>query len=124
MSHTDDQEESNDLRTSILKDVFHNLDENDAVALVGILFEYRILISKKFSTLIKQHNTTFTLEPLEPSEAASIVANLFGQDCDRVFLAFQERWHDLRKAPRTKGLVADIASHDLVDQLEEWSSLQ
>jgi len=101
MSDTHEQDESNTLRTSILKEVFHNLKENDAVALVGILFEYRVLISKKLSTFIKQHNTTFTLEPLEPSEAASIVADLFGQDCDRVFLGFQQRWQDLRNTPRT-----------------------
>lgn len=124
MSDTPEQDESITLRTSILKDVFHNLDKNDAVALVGILFEYRVRISKKFSTFIKQHNTTFTLEPLEPSEAASIVANLFGLDCDRVFLEFQQGWHDMRKSPRTKGLIADIALHDLVDQLEECSPLQ
>ncbi len=112
------QEHSLTIWQRILRETVPKLNPDDAVTLVGILFEYRFWISPKASTLLKQRPASWSLEPLEPTEAALVVAQLYGVDCDELFLLFHRNWSTLRLSPRVKGLIAAIESHEWVDHLE------
>ena len=90
---------------------------------VGILFEYRIIISKSFSTFLEDHEVTFEINPLEPQEASSLVAELFGMDCDKLFLDFERRWSALKSSPTVINVRASIEAHEYVDRLERWEEV-
>jgi hypothetical protein len=110
-------------RESILKEVFGDLGFEEAVGLVGVLCQYRILFSRTFKTLLQDQKVNVDLVPLEPQAAANLVADLFGLDCDKLFLEYWARWHRLKDAPNTKELIAGIQSHRYVDRLEPWALL-
>jgi len=110
-------------RESILKDVFGQLGFEEAVSLVGVLSQYRIVFSRTFRNLLRDQTVKIDLEPLEPQAAASLVADLFGLDCDKLFLEYWARWHTLKYSPNTNELVAGIQSHKYVDRLELWALL-
>ena len=109
------------IRARILGDVFSRLNFDEATALVGILFEYRIVFSRQFWTLLRQQEIRINLEPLEPQAAAIYVADVFSQDCDRLYLAYYRQWAALRDTPRVKELIDRIEAHEFVDHLERWA---
>lgn len=117
---SDDVPNSSTIRARVLCDVFPRMDFDDAAALVGILFEYRIVFSRQFWSLFRPQNTRINLEPFEPQAAAVFVADAFSHDCDRLYLAYHKEWAALRDTPRVKGLIATIAAHEFVDHLERW----
>jgi hypothetical protein len=119
----EDQLDPRGLRERILTSLFEKIDAEDAVALVGILFEYRIVLSRKFWSLLRQHSVEIPLEPLEPQAASILVAGLFHMDCDALFISFEKNWSKLKDSPRTAALKARIESHELVGQLEPWTLL-
>ncbi|HUT88662.1 MAG TPA: hypothetical protein VMY37_04150 [Thermoguttaceae bacterium] len=119
----EDEQDPHALRKRILTSLFEKIDEKDAVALVGILFEYRIVLSLAFWSLLRHHSRRIPLEPLEPQEACSFVARLFHMDCDALFTSFDKDWSQLRNSPRTAALKSRIESHELVARLEPWSAL-
>ncbi len=108
-------------RESILRESFGKIGFEEAVELVGILFEHRIVFSKTFRNLFPTHNAQIDLEPLEPQAASILVGNIFGMDCDRLFLAFRDDWATLKHAQRVMELVASIQSHKYVARLERSS---
>ncbi|MHC4402391.1 MAG: hypothetical protein ACYTG0_22220 [Planctomycetota bacterium] len=116
-------EESGGLLQRILTSVFEQVTSEEAVALVGILYEYRIVLSKEFWSLLRKHSWRFPLEPLEPQAASVLVADLFNMDCDALFMSFHKRWSALKGSPVAKGVIARIKSHELVERLEAWSRL-
>ena len=115
--------ESGGLRERILGSLFDKVSEDEAAALVGILFEYRIVLSRTFWSLLRRHSVSVPLEPLDPQAASILVGSLFGMDCDELFLAFQRKWSELRNSPRARSLVAAIQLHEFVERLEPWSPL-
>ena len=119
----EDEQDAHAVRKRILTSLFEKIDEEDAVALVGILFEYRIVLSREFWSLLRQHSVKIPLEPLEPQEASVLVGRLFHMDCDALFVSFDKKWSRLRDSARTKALKARIESHELVGQLEPWTCL-
>ena len=108
------------LRKSILKDTIGPIDQSAAVVLLGVLFDYRIVLSRRISKLVQQYNTTFELDPLEPQSAAELVATLYGFDPDQLFLAFQDDWASMKTSPLVGLFVEKISSHQDVDRLEPW----
>jgi len=119
----EDWQDPHALRKRILTRLFDRMDEKDAVAIVGILFEYRIVLSREFWSLLRHHSRKIPLEPLDPQEASSLVARLFHMDCDVLFTSFHREWSQLRNSPRTTSLRSRIESHELVARLEPWSTL-
>ncbi len=109
------------IRARILGDVFSELDFDEATALVGIVFEYRIVFSRQFWTSLGQQEIGINLDPLEPQAAAVYVADVFSQDCDRIYLAYYRQWAALRNTPRVKELIGRIEAHEFVDRLERWA---
>jgi hypothetical protein len=112
-----------EFREQILRDVFEQLDFDEGVHLVGILFEYRIVFSRTFSTLIRDQTVRLTLDPLEPQESSALVGSLFGFDCDDLFVAFERKWGRLKCGPRVQEFVARIRSHQYVEQVEKWTAV-
>ncbi len=108
------------LRESILKEVFGTLGFEESVALVGVLSHYRIVFSRTFRTLLRDQQVNIDLKPLEPQAAATLLGQLFAQDCDKLFLEYWAHWHRLKDAPNTRELIAAIQSHRYVDRLEPW----
>ena len=86
---SDDPASTGTFRESILRTVFDKIDFNEAVNLVGILFEHRIVFSKRFWSLLRNHTARIPLDPLEPQAACRLVGHLFDFDCDALFLSFQ-----------------------------------
>ena len=109
------------IRSRILRKVFPRLDFDDATTLVGILFEYRIVFSRQFWTLLRPQKIKVDLDPFEPQAAAVFVADVFSHDCDRLYVAYHRRWAALRDTPRVKGLIAKIEAHEFVDHLQRWA---
>ncbi len=107
-------------REGILRESFAGIKFEEAVGLVGILYEYRIIFSETLRRLFSEHNARIDLEPLEPQAASILVGNIFGMDCDRLFLAFRDDWAKLKHSQRVMGLVATIQSHKYVQRLERW----
>ncbi len=107
-------------RESIVKEAISTVDFRGAVALVGILFEHRIILSKTVSRSLRQYSQTFELEPLEPQSGADLVASLYGLEPDQLFLAFQDQWAAMKTSPIVKGLKASIQSHEHVEALKIW----
>jgi hypothetical protein len=106
------------LRERILKDTFSHIDQSDGVVLVGILFDYRLVLSKRISSMVQQYSKTFDLDPLEPQSAAELVGELYGLDADELFLAFHNDWAAIRNSQTVKRLVVDIQSHRCVERIE------
>jgi hypothetical protein len=119
----EDEQDPHALRKRVLTSLFEKIDEEDAVALVGILFEYRIVLSREFWSLLRHHSVKIPLEPLEPQEASALVGRLFHMDCDALFMSFDKNWSKLRHSARAAALKARIESHELVGQLEAWTPL-
>jgi hypothetical protein len=117
----EDEQGAQDLRAQILASVFGKVEAEDAVALVGILFEYRFFLSKECWALLRgSQKISIPLEPLEPTAASDLVAEVFGLDCDALFISFHRNWRALKGSSEVKGLVARIESHEHVDHLEPW----
>lgn len=108
---------------TILKEVFGEIGFEEAVSLVGILYEYRIVFSKAVSVICQNPATVFSLKPLMSQTAAILVGDLFGMDCDKLCLAFTRDWRKLKDSPRVKELIASIKGHEYVDRLERFSLL-
>jgi hypothetical protein len=119
----EDEQDPHGLRKRVLTSVFEKIDEEDAVALVGVLFEYRIVLSREFWSLLRQHSVKIPLEPLEPQEACLLVALLFHMDCDALFVSFHKNWSTLRHSATAAAIKARIESHELVGRLETWAAL-
>ena len=64
---------------------FTGIGFNEAVGIVGILYEYRIVFSDRLHRLFPEQNVNTDLEPLEPQAASRLVGDIFGMDCDRLF---------------------------------------
>jgi hypothetical protein len=110
-------------RASILRDTSPSPSFDDAVALVGLLYEHRLVFSRKLWSLLQQHQryeSADGLEPLEPQAAAIFVADLYALDCDALFLAFRRDWSRIKSSPRFQAYVAIIEMHDYVDRVEKW----
>jgi hypothetical protein len=118
----DQEQESSGVRARILRAAFPRLDFDGAVALVGILFEYRIVFSRRSWSLLRQHGLNIPLERLEPQEAAIVVGQLYSMDCDALYCAFEKRWAQLKPSPFFREMVARIESHEPVGRLEQWPS--
>ncbi len=113
---------SPDIRGRIVTSLFETIEPDDAVAMAGIMFEYRIVLSRQYWALLGRPRAAFPLEPLEPTEACTFVADLYHMDCDELFRSFHKKWSTLKDSPRVKALVSRIESHAFVDRLERWSS--
>jgi len=107
-------------RESILRESFAEIGFEEAVGLVGILFEYRIIFCKELRNLFSDQSARIDLEPLDPQAACILVGRIFRMDCDRLFLAFREDWARLKCSSQVMGLFASIQSHKYVDRLERW----
>jgi hypothetical protein len=107
-------------RESILRESFDKIGFEEAVGLVGILFEHRIVFADKVRGLFTERNVRLDLEPLEPQAASILVGNIFGMDCDQLFLEFTRNWGILKHSPMVKGLIASIQSHKHVKRLDWW----
>ena len=118
---SDDPRFPDTMPTSVLREVFERIDFDAAVKLVGILFENRIVFSKRFEGLLKDQTVRMSLDPLEPQDACLFVGQLFGFDCDALFLSFRRKWSSLRRSLAVKVMVRRIQAHDDVEQLEKWT---
>ena len=120
---SDDSSSSGTFRESILRDVFDKIDFDEAVNLVGVLFEHRIVFSKSFWSLLKNQTVRIPLDPLEAQDACILVGRLFDFDCDTLFLSFQREWSRARRSPEVKQMLAKIQTHLYVERLEEWTPI-
>jgi hypothetical protein len=109
-------------RETILRGTLAKPGSREAVALVGILYEYRIVLSRTPGRSRPLHEAALHLDPLEPQAAAELVARVYGMDEDRLFLAFHRQWTAMRGTPMVLGLVAGMESHPYVDRLEPWAA--
>ena len=117
----EDEQGAPELRAQILASVFGKVEAEDAVALVGILYQYRFVLSKECWTLLRGgRKISIPLEPLEPTAASELVAEAFGFDCDALFISFHRNWRALKDSSRVQDLIARIQSNEYVDHLEAW----
>jgi len=115
-------DESHPLRETILRETLAKPGSQEAVALVGILYENRIVLSKTLRRSLPRHPAAMHLDPLEPQSAAELVARVYGMDEDDLFLAFHRQWAAMRDTPMVLGLVAGMQSHQHVNRLEPWAA--
>jgi hypothetical protein len=112
-------------RASILRDVLPSPTFDDAVALVGLVYEFRFVFSRKLWSFLqdlqKAKSVVDGLEPLEPHSAATFVGDLYAMDCDALFLAFHRDWSRIKASPRFQAYIAIIEMHDYIDRLEKWT---
>ena len=109
------------IRERMLHETLDAPSFEEAVRLVGILFAQRIVLSKEFWALLGPQTVRPPVEPLEPQEGSRLVGELFGFDCDALFLAFRKNWSAGRNDPLARGLVGRIEAHTYVEHLEPWS---
>jgi hypothetical protein len=114
-------ESAGTIRERILRATFDAPSFEEAVRLVGIPFEQRIVLSKEFWALLGPQTVRPPLEPLEPQEGSRLVGELFGFDCDALFLAFQQNWSTIKNDPLARTLVGRIEAHTYVEHVEPWS---
>jgi hypothetical protein len=105
---------------TILKQVFGEVSFEEAVVLVGILYEYRIVFSKAVSTICHDPTCTFSLKPLEPQAAARLMGELYSMDCDELFFTFVRDWGKLKGLPMVRSLLDLIQGHEYVSRLERF----
>ena len=115
-------DDSHPFREAILRETLAKAEAHEAVALVGILYEYRIALSKKLRRSLPLHEAALHLDPLEPQSAAELVARIYEIAEDRLFLAFHRQWAAMRDTPMVLGLVAGMQSHQHVERLEPWAA--
>jgi hypothetical protein len=117
-----DQDSANPagFRETILRESFGEIGFEEAVGLVGVLFEHRIVFSDKVRGLFTERNVRLDLEALEPQAASILVGNIFGMDCDKLYLEFRRNWGKLKHSSMVKGLIGSIQSHKHVKRLDWW----
>ena len=113
-------------RRQILSDSLSKVSFEEATALVGILFDNRIVVSERIFNPDSQRTNTqsFELQPLEPQEAARLVAEVFQCDCDQLFASFQRSWFSVQHSTVVKELKVAIQMHPMVSQLDAISTLE
>jgi hypothetical protein len=118
-----DRSDLTGFRASILRDVYPSPSFDDAVALVGLVYEYRFVFSRKLWTFLqdlqKAESAVDGLEPLEPPAAAIFVGDLYAMDCDALF---HRDWSRIKSSPRFQAYIALVEMHEYIDRLEKWSS--
>ncbi len=116
---------SHGVRAQILKDRFQRVSLQQACALVGILFEDDFIISVEIKnpTAGKSRRETVRLQAVDPQAASILVADVFGLDCDALFLQFQQEWARLKGSMFAKKIRARIESHSSVERLVRQSSM-
>ena len=108
-------------RTRILSETFSQVTLDQAAALVGILFEYRFVLSPDMGNSQTDlfGRESVELLPLDPQAASIVVADAFELEHDQILSHFQENWATLKHSIVYKGLVADLRSHAAVSELVE-----
>jgi len=108
-------------RTKILRETFPQITLDQAAALVGILFEYRFVLSPDMGNPQTESlgRQMVELLPLDPQAASIVVANAFELDHDQILSHFQENWGTLKHSIVYKGVIADLRSHVAVSELIE-----
>ena len=106
------------LRERILLESYSAIDYETGMILVGVLFDYRVVLSSEVSQMTGRHGQAYELSPLEPQAAAELVANLFNLDPDDLFLAFHRRWSDIRRSGQVGEVLARLAGHRWVESLD------
>lgn len=112
-------------RIRILREAFVDISDDQAACLVGILFEFRFVLSIETwnpTTQVKLHKLV-NLAPLEPQVAAVLVGDTFQLDCDDVYQRFMARWSEIRHSPMTASLSRQIRFHPTVARLERTGDL-
>ena len=91
-------------RSKILRETFDSTDLRQATCLVGIIFEYRIVLC----------DPRRELEPLEPHDASHLVSSIFGHGANLLLDGFGQLWSQLRHSSTTDSLIQRLESHKLV----------
>ena len=88
----------------MLSETFEQLDLLESTCLVGIIFDSQIQFL----------DSMWTLPPLEPHEAASLVETLYGHNAQRLLQRFRGT---LKRSELTSRLMAKLANHELIDDI-------
>jgi hypothetical protein len=96
----------------LILDIFPTVTFDEAVLLVGLFFE--------FDFAFEDRAPQVRLRPLEPQLASTIVADIYGLDCDRLFQEFFRRWAKLRVSDQAKGLRDRIMAHPGATQCRQF----
>lgn len=99
--------------TRILRESFDELDVFESTRLVGVLYEFQVLLL----------NATMVLPALEPAEAAGLVADLYCHNPWRLLRRFHHNWSTLKRAPATRAMIESIKTHDWVDGMAPFRTL-
>ena len=79
----------------------------EATCLVGIIYQSNILFM----------GATWMLPALEPREAASLVAELYGLDANRLLERFQDNWSRLKNSAQTTKILEKLEANEFVDRI-------
>ena len=79
----------------------------EATCLVGIIYQSNILFM----------GATWMLPALEPREASSLVAELYGLDATRLLERFQDNWCRLKNSAQTANILEKLEANEFVDRI-------
>jgi len=107
------------VHAQVLRETFEELDEDRAVALVGVLDDYRILYSDRLREAVEP------VEGMAPRIAASlpversseVIARLYGHDQEVLIRRYRETWTDPRLSMLVLELLALLEGHRFVGKM-------
>ena len=95
----------------LLRDTFEQLDLLESTCLVGLIYDTQIMFKE----------SGWTLYPLEPQEAARLVAALYGHSAHRLLQRFGDNWGSLRTSQVAFNMKRKLEAHELIDTIKPYA---
>jgi hypothetical protein len=109
------------VREHILEAVFPGPSADEAVAMVGLLFDYRVVFSEELQHLTEkvEGEALISMHPYDAPTSASCVAKLFGLDADELLCGFQKSWRHVKESEVFCRVRRAFEGHRFVGRLEQ-----
>jgi hypothetical protein len=110
----------------IVADCVTTVSFDEAVSLVGILFDFKIKLSDELRAMALRAEMVELddVGPLEPHASAILIGKLFHLDCDALYRQFHQCWRQMKKSPTVEHVKAVLESHSHVGKLVRHSPLK
>lgn len=109
----------------IVSETFDTLSIDEAIALVGILYDFKIKFSDELRTLAQKVEgwEPQGIRPFDIQAAATWVADQFQLDQDKLIRGFHSRWSAMKVSETSQRVKEAIESHRFVSCLEPYSDV-
>lgn len=117
-----------EVHDQIVGECFTNLTLDQAVALVGVLNEYRIEYSNQLRGIIGRtrgwtKKSKPPQNPLTLLDAVSSVSRIFHLDGNLLMTRYQQSWEDMRDGTVVRTLKTGLEGHRFVEELVPFSEI-